>query len=228
MFEQAAGLALLAGFYPPAMLIATSYLVSERPGKMVVLYLAGGVLMVTIIGTAALIAIRAGGLSHLGQHQTRYGLRLGLGVVAMIAAVVIIRRRRRPPDPANDPAKDPAKPKMPGVAARLSSRPTPRTAFVVGIVVFGPSLTFISAVQVVATAKASLAATIGAMVMIVVLTVTFGWLPLVAYLIAPDATVRTLSAFNAWLTRNGRSVLAAAVGVIGVFLVIQGIAGLAG
>lgn len=219
MFEQAAGLALLAAFYPPAMLIAATYLVSARPGKMVLLYLAGGLLMVTIIGTIALIAIRAGGLSHVGQQPTRYGLRLGLGIVALVAAVLIIRRKPRPADPDGQ--------KKPGLVAKLSAEPRPRTAFVVGILVFGPSVSFIAAVQVVATAKASLAATVGAMAMVIVLTVAFAWLPLIAYLFAPDATVRRLAAFTAWLRRNRQAVLAGAVGAIGVVLTVQGIVGLA-
>jgi hypothetical protein len=219
VFEEAAGLALVAGFYPPAMLIAAIYLVSARPGRMAVVYLAGGILMVTIVGAIALVAIRAGGLRHVGQHPTRYGLRLGLGVIAIVAAVVIARRSPKPPDPA--------KPKKPSLVARLSAEPKALKAFLAGIVVFGPSVSFIAAVQVVATAKASVAATIGAMAMIIVLTVSCAWIPLVAYLIAPDRTVRVLRSFDGWLRRHGKKVMVGAIGLIGVALVIQGITGLA-
>ena len=68
LFEQAAGFALLAACYPPAVLIAALYLASERPGRTTVFYVAGGLAMVTVVGVAALAAIRAGGLSHLGHH----------------------------------------------------------------------------------------------------------------------------------------------------------------
>ncbi len=219
LFAQAAGLALIAAFYPPAMLMAAIYLGSERPGRTTVLYVLGGMLIVTVIGVIALIAIRAGGLSHVGQHQTRYGLRLGLGVVAVVAAVVLYRRKPKPPDPA--------KPKKPSLIERLSARPKPVTAFAVGVVMFGPSVTFIAAVQVVGTAKADVADTIGAMVMIIVLTVAFAWLPLVAYLIAPRRTVSALRAVDGWLKRHGRAVLTVAIGIVGILLVIQGITGLA-
>jgi len=63
--------------------------------------------------------------------------------------------------------------------------------------------------------------------MIIVLTVAFAWLPLVAYLIAPDATARTLRGFDAWLRRYRKAVSVSAVGLIGALLVAQGIAGLA-
>lgn len=219
VFEQAAGLALVAAFYPPAMLIATAYLGTVRPGRIALLYVVGGIVIVTVVGTAALIAIRAGGLSHFSQRPTRYGLRLALGVLAIIAAVVI--RRRAPKK------RDPAKPKKPSLIDRLSKEPKPLTAFVVGVIMFGPSVTFIAAVQVVATSKASLTATMGAMVMIIVMTVAFAWIPLAAYLISPEKTARRLRAFDEWLRGHGRSVLVGAVGLVGVLLVIQGIAGLA-
>ncbi len=233
MFEQAAGLALLAALSPTAMLIAASYLASTRPHKTVLLYLAGGLLMVTLLGTAGLIAIRAGGLSGVGQHASRNGLRLALGIAALVAAAVIWRRRpgTEPvpvPGPAAAPSPDPAsgRQRKPGVVARMTAEPRPATAFVVGVFVFGPSVSFLAAVQVVATARASLAATVAAMVMIIVLTVLFAWLPLVAYLVAPDRTLRVLHAFNGWLRRNRRSVLMAAVAAIGVILTVQGLNGL--
>jgi len=224
LYGEAAGLALLGAIYPPAMLVAALYLSSERPGKTTVFYVVGGLLTVTAIGIAALLAIRAGGLSGIGHHPARYGLRLGLGVVAIIAAVVLYRRmgrkpKRKPPDPAQ-PAK-------PNLVQRLTARPRPLAAFAVGVVMFGPSLTFIAAVDVVANAKTSLADTIAAMAMIIVLTLAFAWLPLVAYLITPAGTVKMLRALEAWLKRHGKTVLTAAVGLVGIILVIQGITGLA-
>lgn len=223
LFEQAAGLAAIAAFYPPAVLIAALYLGSERPGRTTTLYVAGGLTVVTVVGIIALVAIRAGGLSHLGQHQTRYGVRLALGVVAIVAAIVLyLRNSKRDPD---QPGK-PKKPKKPSLIERLTSKPSPLTAFAVGAVMFGPSVTFIAAVQVVGTAKAGLGQTIGAMAMIILLAVAFAWLPLVAYLIAPARTIRTLHTFESWLKRHGRTVVTIAVGVIGVLLVAQGISGL--
>jgi hypothetical protein len=222
MFEEAGGLALVGAFYPPALLIAGLYLASTRPGRITVVYILGGLLIVTVVGTAALLVIRDAGLSLPAHQQTRYGLRLGLGVVAVIAAILIYRRKPKKPDPVKA-----GKPKKPSLIDRLSAEPKPMKAFLAGVVMFGPSLTFLAAVQVVATSKASLAATIGAMAMIIVLTLAFAWLPLVAYLIAPDLTVRKLREAEAWLRRHGKAVLVGAVGLIGVLLVIQGIVGLA-
>ena len=222
LFGQAAVLALLAAVYPAAILVAALYLSSERPGKSAVFYVIGGLLKVTAVGIAVLLAIRAGGLSRVGHAEPRYGLRLGLGVAAIIASVVLYRRKSgelRPPDLA--------KPKKPNLIQRLTAQPRPLTAFAVGAVMFGQSLSFIAAVQVVATANTGLIGTIGAMAVIIVLTVAFAWLPLVAFLIAPDHTIGKLRAFDGCLKRQGKTVLTAAVGIVGIVLVIQGITGLA-
>jgi hypothetical protein len=87
------GLALLAAISPPAVLVAALYLASAQPGRTTAFYVAGGFVAVAVVGTAALIAIRAGGLSVPSHHQTRYGLRLGLGVLACAAAVLIWRHK---------------------------------------------------------------------------------------------------------------------------------------
>jgi hypothetical protein len=218
MFEQVAALALVAGFYPPATLIAVIYLSSERPGRTTTLYVLGGLLIVAIIGIASLIAIRAGGLSHHSQHSTRYGLRLGLGALALVAAVVVARRKPK--------VKDPAKKGKPSLIERMSASPSPRSAFIVGILMFGPSVTFIAAVQVVGTSKASVQATVAAMALIFLLTLSFAWVPLVAYLIAPGATVRRIQAMQQWLRRHGKKILTGGLAVIGVALVVQGIVGI--
>jgi MFS family permease len=222
LFEQAALLALLAAISPPAILIAALYLAAPKPGRTAAFFVMGGFFVVAVVGTIALIALRAGGFSLPSHHHTRYGLRLGLGIIALIAAALIYRHRPK----ASKPETVTGKQKKPGLVARWTADPTPLSAFVVGIFMFGPSVTFVAAVQVVASSKADLSATIGAMAMIVVLTVAFAWLPLVAYLVAPGRTTRTLKAFEGWLRRNRQKVLTVAVGVIGVLLVAQGIAGL--
>jgi hypothetical protein len=109
----------------------------------------------------------------------------------------------------------------------VSANPRPAAAFAVGLVMFGPSLTFIAAVEVVATAKAGVAATVLAMIMIIALTVAFAWLPLAAYLIAPRRTVSGLHSIELWLKRHGRTLLTIGLGLVGIILTIQGITGLA-
>ena len=142
---QAAGLAFLAALSPTAMLVAAAYLGSSNPRKTSLFYLAGAVLMSAVIGVIVILALRGGGLNLSHQRTPRYGLRLGLGVLALAIGLVMWRRKPRPP--RSD--------KKPGLIARLIARPSPVTAFVTGLLIFTPSVTFIAALQVIATAQSS-------------------------------------------------------------------------
>lgn len=221
MIEEAAGLAALGALYPPALVIAAVYLGSASPRKMTGLYLLGAVAITVATGIALLVVLRAGDLS-LPTHRTpRYGLRTGLGGLALITAGYLIwrYRHRGPPDPD--------KPRKQGRVARMTSHPRPLTAVVVGFLLFAPGFGFLAAVQVIATAKASLATTAAALALVVLIDVVFAWLPLVVHVLAPDRTTRGLKALNAWLSRNGRTVLIGGLTAVGLILVIDGAVGLA-
>lgn len=146
MLVQAAGLAILAAISPTALLIATVYLSSARPHKIMLSYLAGAVAMSTIVAVLLLLALRSGHFQDRGHRTPRYGLRTGLGFLLLAASVFAATRKPRPRISAEPPR---------GMVARLTASPAPLTAFVSGLVVFTPSLTFVAAVQAIATAEAS-------------------------------------------------------------------------
>ncbi len=219
MLAQAAGFALLAAISPTALILMAVYLGSASPRATALMYVAGAILMTVVTGVAALIIIRATGLDEPRQHDARYGLRLGLGILAAIAAVVVAVRKRRPPPDPNRPQK--------GIVSRLIANPSPRTAFISGLLIFAPGATFIAAVQVIATAKAGVPVTALGLATVVVITVLVVWLPLVAYLAAPDATTRLLKRLNGWLRANGKILLTAGLGIAAVALIVNGALGVA-
>jgi hypothetical protein len=216
MLAQAAGLAVLAAISPTALLVAAVYLGSARPRQTLLCYLIGAVVMSAVMAAVVLAVLRAGGFS-LAHHRTpRYGLRLGLGILLLLCGLVLAVRKKKPPDPD--------KPQT-GLMARLVARPAPYTAFLAGLLIFAPGVTFIAAIQVVATSQASLDATVTALAVIVVINVSLVWLPLLGYLAAPGPTARRLVAFNAWLRRNGRLILAVVMIAAGFILAINGLTG---
>jgi hypothetical protein len=108
----------------------------------------------------------------------------------------------------------------------MMARPGPRTAFAVGLLVFAPGATFIAALQVIATARASVEATAAALVLVIVINVMLVWLPIVLHVVAPDRTTRYLTSFNDWLRSHGRSITAGLLMVVGAILIGNGIYGL--
>jgi uncharacterized membrane protein len=219
MLETAAGFAALSALSPTALLVGAVYLGSARPRRAMTLYLAGAITMTVIMGIIVLVALRAGGLSLPGNRQPRYGLRLGLGLLALGGGLYMLRRKPRPPDPA--------KPKKPGLVSRMMARPGALAAFVTGIIVFVPSAAFVAAVQSIATAKSSTLASALTLATVIVIDVALAWLPLLAYLAAPEATTRRLKSFNGWLRAHGHAIVAGALLITGALLIASGAAGLA-
>lgn len=219
MLVEAAGLAVLAAISPTALLLAAVYLGSARPRATILLYLTGATVMSIIMGIVVLVLLRAGGFSVPHHHTARYGLRLGLGILILLAGLFVLRRKRKPK--SSDPDRE-----SKGLMARLMANPAPYTAFLAGILVFAPSMSFIAAIQVIATSHTDLQLTVAALALIVVINVSLVWLPLLAFLAAPEQTTRRLQAFNGWLRRNGRMILAGTLLAAGLIVAIDGLVGL--
>jgi hypothetical protein len=173
--------------------------------------------MTVILGIVILLAIHASGLNHPRQREPRYGLRLGLGVVALGASLFVARRKPKPSKPD----------KKPSLLTRMITHPAPIAAFAVGILVFAPSVSFIAAVQVIATAKASDAFDALGLAVVILIDLAFAWLPLGLYLAAPDKTTRILEAVNAWLKAHSHAMTVAPLAIVALLLIADGAYGLA-
>ncbi len=223
MLAQAAGFAVLAAVSPTALLVMAVFLGSENPRKIALLYVTGAVIMTVAMALAVLFILHATGFNQPRQHDPRYGLRLGLGVIALAGALYMSRRKRS----SSASGESDSKPKRPGLIARLTASPSPRIAFVLGLLVFAPSASFIAAVQVIATANEGVPITVAAMLVVIILTMLSVWLPLLTYLAFPEATTRVLRIANDWLRLHGRVLVIGALFIAGVVLVVNGALGLA-
>jgi Sap, sulfolipid-1-addressing protein len=213
---QAAGLALLAALQPTPLLVVAVYLGSARPRFTAAIYLVGAVVVSLVMGVVVLAVVRGAGLNVPAEHAPRYGLRLGLGIVLVVAGIVMARRKPAQPDPAG----------AQGIVSRMMADPTPLSAFGAGIVVFASGLPFLAAVQVIATARASLWLTAVAVIVVIAVYVMLAWLPIVLHMAAPGATTRYLTAFNGWLRAHGSAVAVWVLVVVGAIMIGNGVYGL--
>jgi hypothetical protein len=223
VLAQAAGFAVLAAVSPASLLVMAVFLGSANPRKAALMYVSGAAIMTVTMALVILFVLRATGLNQPRQHDPRYGLRLGLGVIALAVGVYMSRRKRPSPAPGDSGGES----RRPGLIARLTASPSPRAAFVAGLLLFAPSATFIAAVQVIATANQGIPITTAAVLIVVIVTVAIVWLPLLTYLAFPEATTRVLGAANEWLSLHGRLLAIGALWAGGVVLVVNGALGLA-
>jgi Sap, sulfolipid-1-addressing protein len=105
--------------------------------------------------------------------------------------------------------------------------PAPLSAFLVGLLIFAPGVTFLAALQVIATSSASTEVMAVALIVVVVINVLLVWLPIVLYLVVPAATGRYLTSFNGWLRAHGKTILTWVLIVAGGIMIGNGIYGLA-
>jgi hypothetical protein len=217
VIAEASGLALLAALSPTALLVTAVYLGSAQPRRTSLFYLAGAVTMSLAAAVAFLVVLRTAGLSLPSHRTVRYDVRLGLGLLLLLAAGVVAVRKPRQPDPAK--ARQ-------GIVSRMIASPAPVTAYLVGVIVFGPSLTFLAAVQVIATARASLGLTAAGLAVVVAIAVLLVWLPLVLYLFAQELTMRYLALLNRWLRAHATKIIVVVLAVAGLILVVNGSHGL--
>lgn len=240
MLAEAAGFAFLAAISPTALAVMAVLMGSANPRQAVLAYAAGAMVMSAVMGIALLLAIRGAGLNLSRNHDPRFGLRLALGILALAAAVVILRRGQRTAAAAEGAGAGTAAGTAAGadagagagtslgVVSRLVARPSAGSAFAAGAILFAPGATFIAAVQVIATASAGVPAIVLGLAIVVLVSVLIVWLPLLAFLLAPDATARRLGVVNRWLRVHGKMVAAGALTIGGVALVVNGALGLAG
>jgi hypothetical protein len=213
VLAQVAGLALLSALSPTVLLVTAVYLGSARPRHTTLCYLAGAVAMSTAIAVVVVTALRGAGLSRPDFHAARFDLRLGLGLLLVVIGIALIALLLRP-----RPAETARAGGTPRIVSKMIADPSSGSAFGVGLLVFGPGVTFLAALEVIATYRASIELTTLAVVLAVVITVVPVWLPLAFYVITPGRTERGLKAFNGWLRVHGVAVLAAAMIVAGTFV----------
>lgn len=212
---QAIPLALTASLYPFGLAVLLLLAEAERYKGRVSVFLAGAAICTLAIGFAVVFALHGAGLGQQSQQSPRYGLRLGIGVAFVAAAVILARR--------------PPKPKKSGESkvTRAAQKGGLIAALVAGLILYLPSPTYLSALQVVGSSKLSTASTVAWVFIVVATTLITIWVPTLVIVFAPGWSKPKLAALNSWLSRNSRTLMVVVLAVLGVWEIIDGIVGLA-
>jgi hypothetical protein len=218
MPPEAVSLALAASIYPPAL--AAVIALGRGPDVRVRVVLLVASAMATVLAEGTLILIALSELEFTSSNTSRSAaLDLVLGLVLIAIAVVLRRRFHRAGATTPAPATGPSRTDRYLHRRRL----VPLLGFVLYVV---PSPIFLAMLNALARSGASKATQVGWLAILVVLMLWLIELPMIALIAFPDRAVDAIERVNASARRHGPTLLVLLCLIVGVYLVVSGLANL--
>jgi hypothetical protein len=207
----------------PTLLAATMVMLfASRPTRLMFGYLLGAWTVSISIGLVIVFVLHDSGAVSTTQNTLSPAADIVLGVLFLLVAFVIagdrdarIRARRQ--------ARSETKTKEAPRWRRALDQGSPRTAFVVGILLTLPGASYLVGMSRISHAGASTAVTALAVVLFCVIMLLLIEIPLVGFAVAPDATQRTVRRFTDWVSGNTRTIVARAALIIGALLLLRAV-----
>jgi hypothetical protein len=224
-------LSLLAMFNPTLLAAVTLMLLTEHPKRLMLGYLLGAYVTSITIGLAIVFALHDSDAVSTSKRTIGPGEDIVIGCLLLVIAYVLgsdrdarLRERRARRKEAKL-AKAGGEKKEP-LPMRLLGRGSPRIAFVVGMLLSFPGVSYLTGLSHIDKLGAAAVPTALLVVAFCLIQQLLLEVPLVGYVLRPEGTQQAVDGFRAWLGRNGRRAGAWVAAVLGVLLVVRGIAGL--
>lgn len=189
-----------------------------RPALQLLAFLCGGFTMGMTVGLVVLVVLRPSAIGS--AHFTLPKVQVGIGALALVAAALVALRV------LNAPAREPGQGRFATWGRQLVNGRSLWVAGMSGLGIALPSVDYLAALAVILASGAAVATQTGALVMFNVVAFALVEIPLIAYLVAPDRTRASMSAFNGWVRSRRRPEVAGLLAVVGSVLMALGLAGL--
>jgi len=211
---QAIPLALISSLYPLGLAAVLLLSKAARPRAKEAAFLTGAAVICLTVGFVVVLTRQGTESSQSAAGPSAsYDLQLAIGVFFLAVAALLARR---PPKQHTGSSR----------ITRAAREGGLFTVFLAGLLLYLPSPFYLSALHVVGTAKLSTAAAIVWVIVVAAINLITVEVPVLLFLLAPEETVPRLRAVTDWLDRNERTVLVVLLAVLGVWQVINGLAGL--
>lgn len=206
-----------------------------RPLLQLLAFLSGGFAMGTTVGLAVLFVFRRvlGGSTYftLPRVQLLIGTLALLAAAVLAARAILIRRSGRDTSAPVDDGQGPAAAGRRMLASwkdRLVNQRSLWVAAVAGLGIALPSVDYLAALAAILASRAAVVTQVGALVMFNVVAFAFVEIPLVAYLVAPDATRASMTALQRWIRSRRDTEVVALLAAVGAVLLTVGAISLSG
>lgn len=193
------------------------YLGRDEGARLETAFLIGGLIMSLVVGGVVVVLVRTTGLELPKNTTPRYDVRLGVGIILLVLAVFLPRLlnlRHKKDD--GEPSR----------ADRLMQSAGVGGAVLVGVITFAPTAQYLGGAQAIATAARPVLLVIALIVAAAIVNVSLVWIILITFLRRPDRAQSHLGKLTAWVEQHGPTVIRALLVVVGIVVVISGIAGL--
>jgi Sap, sulfolipid-1-addressing protein len=213
-------LAIAASVYPPLLAGIIILLARDKPVAMLAAFMAGGMLVTFVLGLL-IVFVLGDWLSNRSQNSTSPVVDIVIGVLSLVGAFVLhqrIREREQGVVRASKKPKD-----GPSRTQLMLNEGTPWAAFAAGLVLNLPGIWYLDALKDIADSNPSTSAVVVEILVFIVIMFSLAELPLIGYMVAPEATQARVKSFQAGMSKHGRTVGMWAAAVIGAYLLIKGV-----
>lgn len=200
----------------------TVMLYLPSPKRLLVGFLLGGLLISLTIGFVIVFAVHHSSATSTSQSSISPSMDIALGLILLVVAYVLRsermeRRRERKKKEKEEVDKGPSK------VEQVLGRGSARIAFVVGVVLTLPGVSYLAALHELDNLNYGTIPTILVILGFNAMLMLLLEIPLIGYVFAPERTVVEVQRFRDWLSRNGLKAGIYVAAGFGVFLIARGV-----
>jgi hypothetical protein len=216
------GLALLAMFNPSLVAAVTVMLLLPDPKRLMFGYLLGAYLTSMTVGMLIVFSFHDSGGTEAAHNTISPAADLAFGVILLIVGLVLRSERGERLKESRRNRKA-AKGKKESMPERMLGKGSAKIAFVVGVVLTFPGVSYLAALHRIDELGAATIPTALVIIGFCLIMTTLIEVPLLGFVFAPERTADTVVRLRAWLAENGGRVGANVAIVLGAILVVRGL-----
>jgi hypothetical protein len=212
--------ALTAALNPTLLTATTVMLLLPNPRRLMLGYLAGALTTGIIVGVAIVEWFSESGFVSETKQTISSGINIALGLLALVAAYVI---RSGAAERSLARARERRGPKKTPRWQTALSGGSPRTTFLIGLVLSFPGASYLASLTAISRLDLSTARVVLTVVSVNLVMLILLEVPLISFFVAPKWTPLAVERFKAWAGTHWERTLVISLTVLGVLFIVRGL-----
>ena len=235
-------MAVVAGAAPERIGAVAFMLTRTKPMRLLLSYFVGGFGLSLIIGVVVVFVLKEIDIGKsssippqieiaVGALSLLVSILVGTRVSATLRQKVLARHPEAHVPDLDTPSSEgppgieslPGFDKLPARVKAALSKESPWVAWLVGIAVGMPTAYYLAAIAAILKSGVGAGVQVAALVVFNVVAFAQAEIPIISFLIAPEATRTRIEQLYTWVSFHQRLVVTVLTGVVGIYLVIVGV-----